>query len=188
MRQKPFIHFLVIAFVLIPEFTVRSSRIYQDAPNPDFPPQETLSITNVYMPVILKPASPQVLLGIIPSGYFGPNADGQATLDRLVKGADTWANKKHALVGIFIDLQDVNPEINFKGQLETLWKNGYTPFVNLNSTKTASQIASGSIDSNIHAMANSYAAWANQGEAEKGLPGSVARNERLLDLLWERSG
>jgi hypothetical protein len=167
MLQKPLVHFLILAFLLMPGFSAWSTRSSQDVPHPTPAPQTANLQNPVYLPAIFKPAPHLILLGIIPSGYFGPDANGQASLDRLVKAADNWANKKHSLVGIFIDLQDVNPEINFQGQLETLWKNGYTPFVNLNSTKTASQIASGSIDQNIHNMAEAYAAWANQGAGRK---------------------
>jgi hypothetical protein len=50
-------------------------------------------------------------------------------------------------------------------QMETLWINGYTAFVNIEATKcTSAEIANGAIDPQIRSWARAFAGWAKKGE------------------------
>jgi hypothetical protein len=128
--------------------------------------QNPSDTTYLYLPYITKTqAGPPLMLGIYPPGQLGPND--QAQIDLHLKAADAWAGKGHSLVGTFLDLENSNPTYNFYGMLEMLWTNGYTPFVNLNSTRTAAQIAGGAIDAKIRAMGTAYANWIALGGGRK---------------------
>jgi hypothetical protein len=157
MKSSIVILILIVLLVISPaKFTAGQS--------PD--PQTPTDVTSTFLPLIGYTPAPQelpLMLGIYPA----EGINSQASVDRLIKAADTWAGKRHSLVGLFVDLEDAHPEWDFKGQMEYLWTNGYTPFVNLNSTRTASQIAGGSIDAAIINMGKSYAEWIALGGGRK---------------------
>ena len=126
----------------------------------------------IYLPLISRQIPPPpFMLGIYPYGPLGQND--QASIDFLLHGADTWAGKGHSLVGVFVDLEDANPTYNFYGMLDMLWTNGYTAFVNLNSTRTAAQIASGTIDAKIRALGAAYADFISLGGGRKAFLGPL---------------
>jgi len=85
--------------------------------------------------------------------------------------ADQLAGKKHSVSGWFIDIEDnafIKPidrlEVNnFYRQLEALWQAGYISFVNLNSTRTSYEIASGKVDAALRQMADVYTRWVGKG-------------------------
>lgn len=134
--------------------------------------QFPLTDTYLYLPFITRGVnSPPFMLGIYPKGPLGQND--QAAIDAQLHGADTWAGKGHSLVGVFIDLENANPTYNFYGMLDKLWTNGYTAFVNLNSTRTAAQIASGVIDAKIRAMGTAYANFVALGGGRKAFLGPL---------------
>jgi hypothetical protein len=112
-------------------------------------------------------SSGHLLLGIYPQSDFGPYQGGIDHANALIAAADAWTGKKHSLVGLFADPEYANPDWNFTGQMETIWNMGYTPFVNLSSTRTIYEIASGTIDSAIFTMGQSYARWVAKGGGRK---------------------
>lgn len=126
----------------------------------------------VYLPLVLNQKStlPKVT-GIIGAGYWKNPADVQNKL----LAADAWAGKKHTIAAFFIDITDVNPNDNFRGQLEGLWTNGYVPFVKLNQASGYKMydIASGKLDDFLRADAKLYAAWVAQGGGRKAFIGPL---------------
>ncbi len=103
---------------------------------------------------------PPLLLGLYTSGYIGE----QSTIDRELKPVDQWTGKKHAIAGIFMDIQDENPDYNIGRRLELLRENGYTAFINLKSTRTAAEIARGDLDKDLRRVAKAVADWTGKGE------------------------
>jgi len=106
-----------------------------------------------------------------------------------INTANNLANKKHAVIGWSIGLQNhaftsqarSDLSNNFYGQLETLWINGYISFINISSEQqhewtsdqncpynaTAKQIADGFCDRAIRKMAELYNYWLSQGDGRK---------------------
>lgn len=110
-----------------------------------------------------KPAAigkPPVLLGLYTNGYAGA----QNIIDRELHQVDEWATKKHAIVGMFMDIQGDNPSYNIGHRLEILRDNGYTAFINLKSTRLASEIARGDLDNDLRKVASAVADWTKKGE------------------------
>ncbi len=105
-------------------------------------------------------SKPPVLLGLYTKGYAGD----QRVIDQELRQIDAWAGKRHTLAGIFMNLEDNNPAFNVGGRLEKLRQNGYTAFINLDTTRTAAQIAKGDIDNSLRKIARAYAAWVSKGE------------------------
>jgi type II secretory pathway pseudopilin PulG len=118
--------------------------------------QQANNDRQIFMPVIHFQPKPTILTGIYPQGYPG----NQSTIDNEFKAIDDWVGQKLSIGGTFIDLEWPNPRVNFKGQMEVLWNNGYTPFVNLTTNRSAAEVANGAIDSAIEAMASAYAEYA----------------------------
>ncbi len=123
-----------------------------------------------YLPQIRaqQPAAPALphLLGWYGQGFWHLNTP--QDMNNLLLAADTWSGKKHSIVAFFFGLNDGATEYSFRGQLEALWQNGYTPFVNLmGPNMTAYDIARGAYDAGITAIGKSYANWANQGGGRK---------------------
>lgn len=108
------------------------------------------------LPLIFTPSVPPVLLGTYTQEWPGS----QQVVDAEYHALDTWADERLSIAGIFVDMFS-NPVYNIEMQFETLWDNGYTPFVNLtvlaNSGISARQIAGGYADDVLHNVAHSYA-------------------------------
>lgn len=114
----------------------------------------------IYLPGIRRFTPTFLMLGVYVPGYAGD----QNVIDSQLKSLDNWTGKKHSIVGLFVDLKDGNPGYNIPTQLESLYKNGYTTFINLQSANTTmAQVAQGSIDSYIRETARAFASWAKQG-------------------------
>jgi len=113
----------------------------------------------VFLTVIYNPPPSYLMLGVYTPGYTGS----QDVIDSQLKAMDSWAGKQHSIVGLFVDLKDGNPGYNIPTQLESLYKNGYTAFLNLQAKNTMAEIANGYIDTYIHNTARAYASWAKQG-------------------------
>lgn len=114
-----------------------------------------------FLPVVLQDHRRQfILLGVYPPGYMGY----QDVVDTEVHGLDNWASPgvKISLVAGFALLED-DPSWDIPHRLEMLWSNGYTAFMNLSTTHTCAQIASGAIDNQIRNWANTFKSWADQG-------------------------
>lgn len=105
-------------------------------------------------------AKPPVLLGLYTKGYAGD----QRVIDSELRQIDAWAGKRHTLAGIFMNMEDNNPAFNVGGRLEKLRQNGYTAFLNLDTTRTAAQVAKGDIDNSLRKIARAYADWVKKGE------------------------
>ncbi len=103
---------------------------------------------------------PPILLGLYTKGYAGE----QQIIDRELRQVEEAAGKKHAIVGIFMDIQDENPDYNIGHRLELLRENGYTAFINLKATYTAAEIARGDLDKDIRRVAKAVADWTGKGE------------------------
>ncbi|GAB4384664.1 MAG: hypothetical protein Kow00121_48450 [Elainellaceae cyanobacterium] len=132
-----------------------------------------------------------LLLGFYTSGYVGS----QSVIDRELRTIDDWVGQQSSLVGMFLDIEDENPAYNVTQQLETLRDNGYTAFINLKSHRTATEIAQGTIDHQIRAIARAYVNWADQGERvafiaplqEMNIAGeSYARDPENFKLAYQR--
>jgi hypothetical protein len=125
----------------------------------------------VYLPLVIrgKTETPK-MLGVVPQGYWGTTTN---DVQNKLKALDQWAGKKHTIVGWFYDIVNESDtqnrtDVNFKGQLENLWVNGYVSFVNLGAAgASANQIANGTYDTNLHNLARSYAAFVNMGGGRK---------------------
>jgi beta-mannanase len=99
-----------------------------------------------------------VLLGIDPQGYIT-----QDVIDSELHALDSWAGKGTAIAAIPLDIEEPNPEWNITNQLNLLWDNGFTPYVNLIasiSQPSAYQIAAGYYDNALNQWAQIYASWA----------------------------
>ena len=120
----------------------------------------------VYLPYVSNGHTnrlfPTLLLGVYPQGYIGL----QSVVDAQLHGLNAWVNPgtSLSLAGTFIDFQEPNPAVDIPSQLESLWSNGYTGFVNIHSTRNAVQIASGYIDGGIISFADAFKSWVDQGE------------------------
>ncbi len=103
---------------------------------------------------------PPILLGLYTSGYAGE----QSVINRELQQVEQWAGKKYAIAGIFMDIQDENPDYNIGHRLELLRKNGYTAFINLKSTSNAAAIARGDLDKDLRRVAKAVADWTKEGD------------------------
>ncbi len=116
-------------------------------------------------PTTALPASktvikPPILLGLYTSGYAGE----QSVINRELLQVEEWAGKKHAIAGIFMDIQDENPDYNIGHRFELLRDNGYTAFINLKSTYNAAAIARGDLDNDLRRVAKAVADWTKKGD------------------------
>ena len=102
-----------------------------------------------------------VLLGIYPEGSITSRL-----IDTELHPLDTWTGKHTTLVGLNSDIED--DTTYYSTQLNLLWNNGYTPFINLTagyfSQPTMYQIALGNYDNAIIQWANNYKSWATNGK------------------------
>ncbi len=116
----------------------------------------------VYLPLTQnKPcvSSNPMLLSVYTQGWPGE----QSTLDNEIHALDAWAGKRQSMVGTYIHIQVPNYETHVQLQLETIWNNGYTPFVNLSSVHNAYEIAIGALDDDLRQWARAYKAFATGG-------------------------
>ena len=110
----------------------------------------------IYLPVLVTKSTPTILTGIYSQAFPGL----QSTINNEFKVIDEWVGQKLSIGATFIDFEGPNPRANFKGQMEVLWNNGYTPFVNITTTHSAVEVANGAIDGAIETMASLYAEYA----------------------------
>ncbi len=113
----------------------------------------------VFLPIILSPKPPKVMLGVYTDGYLGL----PATIENEVKAIEYWSNKKISLIGTFIAFEDLYPDYNIPVPLGLIWDNGYIPFVNIETQKKLSDINNGSMDNQIRAMARAFRKWHEEG-------------------------
>ena len=118
--------------------------------------------SQVFLPIILNHysnsySSTDKFIGIYMQEFWDTD-----TIHHMAE-ADLLAGKKHSVSAYFMDIADQNMPYNLTTQLETLWQNGYISFVNINSTQSAYDIASGKYDASIRNMAKVYFEWVNKG-------------------------
>ncbi|MDO9085564.1 MAG: glycosyl hydrolase [Anaerolineaceae bacterium] len=155
-----FFAFLLTSFLPIPNNNIKA---------------QTTSDNTVFLPLVINNyyngfSTSEKLIGIYMQQYWTKDS-----VPTFMTQADNLAGKKHSISGWFIDINDLHfrqppNEIksnNFYGQLESLWNNGYFSFVNINSTATAFEIASGNFDNQLREMARVYKIWINLGGNRK---------------------
>ena len=104
-----------------------------------------------YLPVVVKRPSEwgaglPIMLGTYVDGWLANQSD----IDSRLHGLDNWADDvggAHlSIAGTFIDIELDHPSYyatHVTEQLDMVWDNGYTPFVNLTTTQAAYKIARG---------------------------------------------
>lgn len=100
-----------------------------------------------------------MLLGVYPKSWLGD----QSAIDNEIKGLDNQTGLKHTLVGTFTDIVEQNYEAAINMQFDKLSASGYTPFINLMTTRSAYDIASGALDGSIIKWAQAYKTWTKNG-------------------------
>ncbi len=133
-----------------------------------------------------------ILLGIYTRNYVGK----QDVIDRELNKINDWTGKRHALAGIFMNIEDSHPEYNIPMILESLRRNGYTGFINLQSQRTAKEIAQGNFDAAVQRFARAYEKWSSQGEGrmafiapfpEMNIPGEKYHSDATnFQLIYDR--
>jgi beta-mannanase len=114
----------------------------------------------LFLPLVLKPEEVDpIMLGIYPRSYWQPTLD--EALSQEFSTVDNWGGKKLSLAGVF---HTFNQYTTVTYMLETIWDQGYTPFVNIYSSKSIQSIATGGIDSEIRSWARNFASFANNGQ------------------------
>jgi hypothetical protein len=113
----------------------------------------------IYLPIIQLPAPNRILLGTYTNNYIGYSS----TITNEIKAIDTWSGKQLSLVGTFIDPEQQYMTLYIKDALGLVWNSGYTPFVNITTTKTLSDINSGRLDASFTSMAVAFKDWRNAG-------------------------
>ena len=166
LRRKVILFLLVFALLLTSPFV---NAAYSQGGSPvllgHFPAvAQAEPPYNAYLPIILisvpPPAGPAdvIMLGIYPTGW--PGTDGMAEAHAI----DTWAGKGLSIVGTFIGIEDPSIDIDVRQQLTTIWNNGYTPFVNLLTQYTATDIVNGKLDTKLYQWKTALRQYANGGE------------------------
>ncbi len=150
--------FTLVCGVLRSTSTVAASSATDQHANPASPEVNT----TIYLPLAQRDYSNKfVMLGIYPQGYTG----NQYVVDTELRALDAWASPGAAIsIAASFALLEDNPDWDIPHRLEMLWSNGYTPLFNLSTTHSASQIANGAIDTQVRTWANTFKAWADQGD------------------------
>lgn len=160
-RKGEIIILAVVVWWLIPQLVLAKATL---TPHHHFSLEARRQIDEkIYLPLLLSnfpaPENIPVMLGLYTQGPTGS----QSTMDGEVATINTWSGKKVSIIGTFISIEVPHYPAYVTDQLTTLWNSGYTPFVNLDSTRTAYQIASGQYDTALRAWANAYEAYATAG-------------------------
>jgi len=152
---------LMIALVLaLLGFTGHASLASDTPPVPEEQSQDPLKGPHtVYIPSVYASGPRQVLLGTYTDGYLG----WQSTIDNEAKAIDSWSGKRMSILGTFIAIEDAHPEYNIPVPLGLIWDSGYTPFVNLETSKSLQYINAGQLDGEIRKMAQAFRQWREEG-------------------------
>lgn len=120
--------------------------------------------TQVYLPVIRNHSrggtGDELILGVYTAGWLGLSKTIQDELDAL--GA--WSEKHLTLAGIFMDIELPNYYTIVTKQLNLVWENGYTPFINIMTDHSAASLAEGDLDSALEQWASAFAEFAQDGQ------------------------
>lgn len=121
------------------------------------------STFSLYLPVAVKnpcTLNHPMLLSVYAQQWLGS----QETIEDEIKPLDKWADKRLSIIGTYIDIEVANPEIYIRKELDTMWENGYTPFINLPTTRSAYQVAIGNVDEALINWAKAYKTYAQEGD------------------------
>ena len=97
-----------------------------------------------------------VVLGMYPLGWTG----NQITFEGEIWPMEAWSGKPLSIVGTFLNVEESDPSASVTDHLNLIWYKGYTPFINLETTRTASQIATGKYDASLRAWADAFKTYA----------------------------
>jgi hypothetical protein len=100
--------------------------------------------TSVYLPLISKSEQRYVLLGLYPTGWMGD----QKVIDSQLHSISNWSGKRISIAGTFIGITE-HTEGGINLQLNKIYENGYTPFINIMTNYTAEEYSSGKADFHI---------------------------------------
>jgi beta-mannanase len=128
----------------------------------------TLAPKKVYLPVAISNhqgavKSMPILLGMYPDGWPGT----ETTYSGELQPFDAWVSqatngRSLSIVGTFLPMSSYNDNM-VSVPLTQIWNHGYVPFINLSSSRSAYQIASGNEDSNLRLWAQSFKRYASSG-------------------------
>jgi hypothetical protein len=107
----------------------------------------------VFLPIIKngnlhKP----LLLGLYPKGWMGD----QTVMDSQMNGLSDWAEVKLTFAGTFTDINEPNYDAAINQQLDKIYLNGYTPFINILPKMSAYSYAKGDADQFIRLWARAF--------------------------------
>ena len=147
--RRPLIYILVLLFLFMANFIESNIKIRGA--------QAAGQRQQIYLPLISTPKSK--LIGM----YFqGGSPANQETYDSIIEPMKEWSGGKLSIIGTFLNFNGSGDyELSVSKQLETIWNNGYVPFVNIQVSSTAYEVASGSKDSEIRNWAQAYKEFAN---------------------------
>lgn len=117
--------------------------------------------SQLFLPMMTATAK-SVILGVYTRSYLGESS----TIANEVQAIDSWSGKRLSIVGTYIALEDPYEEYNITVPLGNIWNNGYTPFVNLDTSHSLSKINSGGLDKEIREMARAFRLWRSQGNGQ----------------------
>lgn len=134
----------------------------------------SLNINTVFLPLTVRSTQTcstedPVLLAVYSQNWPGL----QSTMDGELHTLDEWARKRSSIIGTYLDIELPDPNTHVRGQLKLIWNNGYTPYVNLSSSHSAYDIASGGLDDDIRSWAKAYAEYATGGGGRMAFIGSL---------------
>ena len=104
-------------------------------------------------------ADTPILLGVSTRDYWGD----PSIVDSQLNQIGTTSGKRLSMDSLFVDIEDSNPDYNIPTQLNNLWNNGYTSYIQLMSHQKLENILNGSLDKALQQLAKAYANWAIQG-------------------------
>ncbi len=148
--RRPQLYLLVLLFLFITIISETNINELQSAQAADQHRQ-------IYLPLISTPKSK--LIGM----YFQDGSvANQETYDSIVEPMKKWSGGKLSIIGTFVNFDGSGDyEYSVEKQLRTIWNNGYVPFVNIQVSATAYEVASGSKDTEIRNWARAYKNFAN---------------------------
>lgn len=160
MPRKSIVMFLTFLVLASLGFTNHAPQASTAPPQPEKHFQELPEDTHkVYIPFVDAMGPREVLLGVYTDGYLGQ----QATIDNEAKAIDSWSGKRLSILATFIAIEDAYPFYNIPVPLGLIWDSGYTPFVNLSTSRSLQNINSGQLDGDIREMAQAFKQWRDEG-------------------------
>lgn len=116
----------------------------------------------IYIPLVVKPRTK--LIGM----YFqGISLISQDSYDTVINPTNAWSGGKLSIIGTFMNTYiDGNYYFHVAGTLDQVWDNNYLPFINLQISASAYEIAIGKKDQEIKNWALAYKTYAEGPDGE----------------------